>query len=244
MGSGVLLRIKGSNYVATAAHVVDEHKGPIGLAVVKGNEVFGFVDKPLTVVSVKQEDRTYMHGLDMALLVVTEDYSEFLHSQGMTFFNLDENNPPPITKECFISGFPAKRNYFNRHKGAYAPTCGCYHIQSFMKDPDRVLEISGDPEFHFALEMNKKKDFYMESTGEKIPELFGLHGMSGGGVWHMETEQANDMPKCATALAGILIEDWDTTHDRKGLAKAVKIEGIYNLIKFIDSNPPPIASGD
>jgi hypothetical protein len=237
VGSGVLLRIEGADYIATAAHVADELSGPVGVAVVKGNEVRGFGDKPLVIVAVKQKDRTYKHGLDLALFLVTENYQEFLDSEGMSFFDLDKNNPPAVTRECFVSGFPAKKNYYDRRKNAYAITCGCYHIQSYMKDPDRVLKIGGDPDFHFALEVKKRRDFYVGSTNERIPELFDLHGMSGGGVWHMISEKGDEIPQCATGIAGIIVEDRDTKCDRQGMAKVVKIEAIYNLIRFAAANP-------
>ncbi len=155
----------------------------------------------------------------------------------MSFFDLDKNAPPAITGECFISGFPAKKNYYDRRRKIYAETCGCQHIQSFMENPQKVKAIGGDPEFHFALEMKKRVDFWDGLTNKKIPELFDLHGMSGGGAWHMTKGQDAEIPKCATGIAGILIHDRDTKKDRKGLAMVVKIEAIRNLINFASSQP-------
>ena len=67
--------------------------------------------------------------------------------------------------------------------------------------------------------------------------IFDLHGMSGGGVWHMSSKQGDKIPECATGIAGILVEDRDTRNDRQGLAKAVKIESIYNLVEFARKHP-------
>lgn len=237
VGSGVLLRIDGIDYVASASHVVDELSGPVGIAVVKGNEVRGFMDKPERIVAVKQQDRKYEEGLDLALLLATSNYRNFLVDEGMSFFDLDKNNPPPVTIDCFISGFAARKNYYDRQKMRFADTCACCHIQSFMENAERVRSIGGDPEFHFALETKKRRDFWDASTNKKIQELFDLDGMSGGGVWHMPSGQGAKIPECATGIAGILIEDWDTQNNRQGLAKVVKIDAIRNLINFAKSQP-------
>ena len=237
VGSGVLLRIEGMDYIASASHVVDGLFGPVGIAVVKGNEVRGFMDKPEGIVAVKQHDRTYQEGLDLALLLVTSNYRTFLIDEGMSFFDLDSNNAPPDTGEYFISGFPAKRNYYEHIKRRYAESCGCVHIQSFMENAERVRSIGGNPEFHFALETKKRRDFWDASTNKKIQELFDLDGMSGGGVWHMPSGQGAKIPECATGIAGIFVEDRDTRNDRQSMAKVVKIEAIYNLIKFARSHP-------
>ena len=61
--------------------------------------------------------------------------------------------------------------------------------------------------------------------------------MSGGGVWHMTRGEDEGFPACATAIAGIIIEDRDTKKDRQGMAKVVKIEAIRNVIKFARSKP-------
>ena len=235
VGSGVLLRIEGIDYIASASHVVDELSGLVGIAVVKGNEVKWVKDQPARIVAVKHHDRTYKEGLDLAILLVTSNYRNFLLEEGMSFFDLESNNTPPDTGECFISGFPAKKNCYDRKKMRYAESCGCVHIQSFMENAERVRLIGGNPEFHFALETKKRRDFLDASTNKKIPELFDLDGMSGGGVWHMSSGQGAKIPECATAIAGIFIEDRDTKNDRQGLAKIVKIEAIYNLIKFARS---------
>lgn len=237
VGSGVLLRIEGVDYIGTAAHVVDELSGPVGVAVVKNKEVRGYRDNPKGIVAVKQQDRTYMEGLDLALLLCTSNYRNFLTEQGMSFFDLDKNAPPHVTNECFISGFPAKQNYYDRKKGRYADTCGCGHVQSYVKNAERVRVIGGNPDYHFALEIRKRHDFWDETTNKRIPELFDLHGMSGGGVWHMSSKQGDKIPECATGIAGILVEDRDTRNDRQGLAKAVKIESIYNLVEFARKHP-------
>ncbi len=237
VGSGVLLRIEGVDCIGTAAHVVDELSGPVGIAVVKNKEVRGYRDNPKRIVAVKQQDRTYMEGLDLALLLCTRNYRNFLIEQGMSFFDLDKNAPPHVTSECFISGFPAKENYYDRRKGCYADTCGCRHVQSYMKNAERVRIIKGNPDYHFALEIRKKHDFWDETNNKRIQELFDLHGMSGGGVWHMSSKQGDNIPQCATGIAGILVEDRDTKSDRQGLAKAVKIESIYNLVEFARNHP-------
>jgi len=61
--------------------------------------------------------------------------------------------------------------------------------------------------------------------------------MSGGGVWHMTRGTGAKIPECATAIAGIFIEDRDTKKDRQGLTKVVKIEAIRNVIKYARSQP-------
>ena len=237
VGTGVLLRIEGIDYIATAAHVVDELSGPVGIAVVKDYEIRGFIDETAGIVSEKK-DRKYTEGIDLALLLVTNDYRNFLTNEGMHFFDLDSNSAPSAAGECFISGFPSKKNCYERQKRRYAESCGCVHIQSFMENAERIRSIGGNPEFHFALGTKKRQDFWDASTNKKIPELFDLDGMSGGGVWHMPSGQGAQIPECATALAGIFIEDRDTKKDRQGLAKVVKIEAIRNLVKFAKACRP------
>ena len=235
VGFGVLLRIEGKDYIASAAHVVNDLPDDVGIAIVKGYEIKGSMDRPSRIFAKKQQDGTYKSGIDLALLLVTTKYRKFFAEEGMSFFDLDKNNPPPVTGECFISGFPAKKNNYDSGRKKYPETPGCHHIQSFMECPDRVLAIGGDPEFHFALETRKKGDFFDGFTNKRIPELFDLHGMSGGGVWHMFKGQGEKIPKCATGIAGIFIEDRDTKRDRQGMAKVVKIEAIRNVIEFIKS---------
>jgi hypothetical protein len=106
-----------------------------------------------------------------------------------------------------------------------------------MENAERVQSIGGDPEFHFALETKKRRDFWDASTNKKIQELFDLDGMSGGGVWHMPSGQDAKIPECATGIAGIFVEDRDTRNDRQSMAKVVKIEAIRNLIKFAKTKP-------
>jgi hypothetical protein len=236
VGSGVLLRIEGRDYIATAAHVIDELPNELGIAVVK-HEIKGCKSQPSRIFASKQADGNYKEGLDLALLSVPGNYRQFIEGEEMSFFDLDANNPPPVTDVCIVSGFPAKKNYYDHRKRRYAPTCGAYHIQSYMEDPERVREIGGDPARHFALEINKRGDFRDGITDKPIPELFDLHGMSGGGVWHMERGTGEGFPACATALAGIIVEDWDTKRDRRGMAKVVKIEEIRNVLNFARSRP-------
>ena len=225
VGSGVLLRIEGKDYIATAAHVIAELPNEVGIAVVK-DMIKGCKAQPSRIFAAKQSDGHYKEGLDLALLCVTGNYRQFINEEGMSFFDLDANNPPPVTDVCIVSGFPAKKNYYDVRKKRYAETCGSYHIQSFMDDPERVRAIGGDPEFHFALKMNKRGDFCDGITNKPIPELFDLHGMSGGGVWHMDRGSGEGFPACATALAGIIVEDWDIKRDRQGMAKVVKIAAL------------------
>lgn len=238
VGSGVLLRIDGKDYIATAAHVVvDELPIIVMIGLVKPPELKGSMDRPSRLFAAKQQDATYKFGLDLALLEVTNIYRESIVEEGMSFFDLDNNTSPTGIGECFISGFPAKMNYYDSRRNAYAETCGCRHIQSYMENPERVRAIGGDPEFHFALEMRKRGDFLDGITNKPIQELFDLHGMSGGGVWHMARGNGSKIPECATGIAGIFVEDRDTKRDRRGLAKVVKIETIRNVIKFARSQP-------
>jgi|GEM_PF-1665009 len=236
VGSGVLLRILGKDYIATAAHVMDELPNEVGIAVVK-QEIKGCKSQPSSIFARKQADGHYQEGLDLALLSVPASYRQFIEKEEMSFFDLDANDPPIVTDVCIVSGFPANKNYYNRRKRRYDPTCGVYHIEAYMEDHERVLEIGGDPARHFALEMNKRNDFRDGITDQPIPELFDLHGMSGGGVWHMTRGAGEGFPACATALAGILVEDRDTKRERRGMAKVVKIEEIRNVIAFARSRP-------
>ncbi len=236
VGSGVLLRIEGKDYIATAAHVIDGLSEDVAIAVVQG-EIKGCKSQPSRIFASKQADGNYREGLDLALLSVPGNYRQLIDDEGMSFYDLDANNPPAVTDVCIVSGFPVKKNYYDRRKSKYADTCGVYHIQSYMEDPERVREIGGNPDRHFALEINKRGDFRDGITNQPIPELFDLHGMSGGGVWHMERGPGEGFPACATALAGIIVEDWDTKRDRRGMAKVVKIEQIRNVINFARSKP-------
>ncbi len=85
--------------------------------------------------------------------------------------------------------------------------------------------------------MNKRGDFREGITIKPIPELFDLHGMSGGWVWHMTRGLDEGFPASATGIAGFIIEDRDTKKDRQGMAKVVKIEAIRNMIHFARSKP-------
>lgn len=172
---------------------------------------------------------------------VTAYYRQFIEEEGLSFFDLDANKPPLVKDVCIVSGYPTKKNYYDHKKGRYAETCCPYHIQSFMDDPKRVQSISGDLDFHFALEVNKRRDFRDGITNKPIAELFDLHGMSGCGVWHMTRGQNEGFPACAIALAGFIVEDRDTRRDRQGMVKVVKIEAIRNVIRFARSKSKAIS---
>jgi hypothetical protein len=82
-----------------------------------------------------------------------------------------------------------------------------------------VQLVDGNPGVHFALEMNKRKESIDAPTRKRV-NLPALHGVSGGGVWSMRPEHNHLYPTCARALAGIIIEDWES----KSLAKAIRAE--------------------
>jgi hypothetical protein len=120
-------------------------------------------------------------------------------------------------------GWPAKKNRYDVRQ-RQCNFSGCYHIQAPGAPREKVQFVDGNPDVHFAVEMNKRKDFIDAPTQKRV-NLPALHGVSGGGVWSMRPEHNHLYPACARALAGIIIEDWES----KSLAKAIRAEPIWAL---------------
>jgi hypothetical protein len=230
VGSGVLLRIEGMNFIATAAHVAEALDSEVVIGRVKDNQIRGMGDRPKRFSAVKQKDGKYKDGLDLALVEVTRRYLDFIQSEEMNFFDLTRNGLSEPLGRCFVSGYPAKMNYFNNFERKWASSCMCYHIESFVESHLKCKRIGGNPDFHLAISM-KKRNRFVDIQNKLIPELFDLHGMSGGGVWLINSEIEAMNPDQAIAFAGIFVEDRDTKMDRQGLAKVIKGDAIINLIK-------------
>jgi hypothetical protein len=89
-----------------------------------------------------------------------------------------------------------------------------------------VKPLGGDPEIHFAIRINKKKDFFSIITLQHYT-IFKLYGMSGCGVWDVDAGPGDtDFPTKAIALAGILVED----HKSENLAMAIRSRFIWELL--------------
>jgi len=154
----------------------------------------------------------YANRLDLGIICLGPEARAWLEER-YTPFDFRVNNAPSNPGTCFISGWPERKNQFNPYRKTeqFGPKPGCYHIQAPAAPTQRVIEIGGITDVHFALEMNLRKDFYDQRTRQRIT-LFSPAGLSGSGVWNMNPGDGDSMPLCAQSLAGILIEYDDKNH--------------------------------
>jgi hypothetical protein len=186
----------------------------------------------------ERKDHSYPDGLDLALIFLDAVLFAHVIGRGCSFFDLRFNNPPPYPDVCLMAGYPEKKNSYNRFTRTFYKKSGPRIIQTHALEPDAVLKIGGNPHYHFAVALDKRKDFVDGETEEKIPELFDLHGMSGGGVWNMRRTDDKHIREKAESLAGILIEDRDTKNDRQNMAKVIKIEAVARILDVARNGIP------
>ena len=234
-GTGVFIAVDAHRFVVTAAHVVEESADNIGFGAEKEEdgtmkaEIFGHEKLPVCKAKAQMNEgdaqrATYNDQLDLALIDLPKQFREWLEAH-YTPFDLRTNKPRDGVAVVSITGWPARKNVFNRKTREF-DYYGCLHIQSQAVEKELVRTIEGDPEIHFALRMNKRKDFFSKQSGQHY-ELFKLTGMSGCGVWDLDfSSGAPDFPNNAYALAGILVED----HKEKKLAKAIRAQFLWDML--------------
>jgi hypothetical protein len=224
-GSGVLLVVEDQPVVLTAAHIFsDGGFRNIGLSAIKTDVDIKWT-RPPVFYAVERPDKSFAEGLDLALIFLDVVLVAHVIGRGCSFFDLKFNQPPDPVDVVIMCGYPAKKNRYNRFTKAFYKESGPRLIQTHALAPEAVLRIGGDPKYHFSVAQDKRQDFQHGETKEKIPELFDLHGMSGGGVWSMPRTNDKNIHDKAESLVGILVEDRDTKNDRQNMAKVIKIDG-------------------
>jgi Trypsin-like peptidase domain len=235
-GTGVFITVDDHRFVVTAAHVLEESADNIVFGAEK--EVDGTMKveisehEKLPVCKADAQTNkgnpqlaTYKDHLDLALIDLPKRFREWLEAR-YTPFDLRSNKPRDGVAVVSITGWPARKNVFNRKTWEFEGGYRCFHIQTQAVEKELVRTIKGDPEIHFALRMDKRNDFFSKQTRQHY-ELFKLRGMSGCGVWDLDfSSVAPDFPNNAYALAGIFVED----HKGHKLAKAIRAQFLWDML--------------
>jgi len=244
-GTGVFIAVDKHRFVFTAAHVVEpsSHNFAFGYPnpATRQVEMFGHSHIPMISAAAQAGAGTkraiYKDALDLAVLVLQPEFSQWLESRYIPY-DLRKNRPRSAAAVVSICGWPESKNRVNETKSRFDDDFGCRHIQTQAVLKAETRLIGGDPEIHFAVRMDKRRDFIYQESGAPVPQLFSLSGMSGCGVWDLDMGASERFPACATALAGILVEDCSS----KNLAKVIRARHLWsplaqNLNLHPGSNP-------
>ena len=238
-GTGVFIAVDDQRFVVTAAHVVEKSAEKIAFGYEHYDEAAGkkFLEleghEKLPVCKSQAATNegdpqlvTYVDGLDLALIGLPPYFREWLEKRYKPF-DMRQNNPNPSVGLIDVCGWPERKNRFNPYKNRFDSDEHCIHLGSQAMPKELTRTMGGDPETHFAIRMNKKKDFFSIITLQHYT-IFKLYGMSGCGVWDCAMSGPGDreFPTKATALAGIFVED----HRTKNLAMAVRVEFIWHML--------------
>jgi hypothetical protein len=240
-GTGVFLAVDEHRFIVTAAHVVEISAEKIAFGYQVPNEkiVQMFGHEKLPIITAKALEHagtnkaTYKDGVDLAVIVLPKEFAEWLEERYIPF-DLRTNKPRDGVGVVIICGWPESKNRFNRRLKRFDDDFGCRHIQSQAALKEEVASIDGNPAIHFAVRMDKRRDFIDANTRKAVPQLFNLTGISGSGVWDMDIEDNEKFPECAKALAGIIVED----HPDKKLAKVIRVEHIWSpIVQMLGVHP-------
>lgn len=180
-GSGTLLRIAGAPFLLTASHVVTPwlHRGGLRIA-----SASGYISIGAHGIVGRDDDKH-----DVAVLSLTDAMAARLVADGAHFLSSAhiETVPPRelSTGRCLLFGFPEQRTKREEDRIVHGP-------QGFICEPASpehadVLPSTYDPEHHFLL---LDRDFATDlETGESERKV-QPHGMSGGPLWWVGTEDA------------------------------------------------------
>lgn len=240
-GSGVFVAVDEHRFVFTAAHVVEENSKKIAFGYQISDstevEIFGHDEIPLISADAVANKGTrraiYKDGMDLAVFVLPKPIAEWLEARYKPY-DLRINKPRGDVAIVSICGWPESKNRYNARKRRFEDGFGCRHIQTQAVLKSEVAKIGGNPEIHFAVRMDKRRDFIDMHSSKPIPQLFALTGVSGSGVWNLDCNHNDMFPSNSTALAGIITED----HPAKNLAKVIRIQQVWSpLVTMLGIHP-------
>jgi hypothetical protein len=229
VGTGVFVGVDQYSLVATAAHVLEEafRKIAFGFLTAGQFEVFG--DQNMRILKAEAQSGSgnirrvvYKDGLDIAIIEPTAAVLEKLHSH-YTPFNLRQNPDSPEANWGVVSGWPARKNAYDR-KTRSCDFDSCYHIQCPFADERKLCAAGWNTDIYIGLSANKSKDFVSETSGKRI-QLPKLEGMSGGGFW-LPSPSDGSCGDPDWRLAGIIVED----DEPRRMLKAIKIEHLWTAL--------------
>ena len=196
IGSGVLLQYHEKHLLITAFHVIDMEEERIK----KENDPdeLGIPQDDMESIFVKCGTKFFCMNETVRALVCTAKYDDEakqpifsddaewcvcelsldlvgeLTGIGKLFYNLEEINSIviPADSEVIISGYPgyAQKNDTEEYRSYMSNL-----IQNFHKNNDGIFRVQLDRTKAFCYEMGKEV---------VIPQVQGIGGMSGGGMWY------------------------------------------------------------
>jgi hypothetical protein len=172
-GTGVFIAVDEHRFVVSAAHVFEPPFESIGLGFRDGS-YFGLLAVQGRILLANDQagggnaQRTvYKDGLDFSIILPTPEVVERIESHYRSF-DLRCSSYSPETTWAVVSGWPAKKNAFDRRKRQWKFHT-CYHIQCPFEDVEKVQRAGWNTDIFFGLSADKEKDFdEAASAGESI----------------------------------------------------------------------------
>lgn len=167
---------------------------------------------------------TQMPDADVAVIELSEEDADDLSSvyQFTTLSETTTARPKTPGIHYLIAGYPASRN---RVSASNLPSIATYIIIGNISGVDHLRGSDKTDEYHFSLSIPQ----------DKIPRLGGgeFHlpkpaGMSGGGVWRLEVDLAQNIAT-SPMLVGIGIE----FHKAKREFVATRVQAAMPLVRDI-----------
>jgi hypothetical protein len=200
-GSGTLVTLNSIYFLITAAHVVRESENSEQCILAPSTLL------PLKQCSTTKGDRS--DKLDFAIFELDEE--QILATKAWrSFYDLRRDKGPlgiPRHEEFALTGFPATKNKISataNRKYYIPPPSQLMLTVQHVGDDDAIFEDKTFNHGHHHAFYFHRQEFLSEASQRVLPPE--LHGLSGGGVWHLE-DGGSALPTSSNfTLRGIIIE--------------------------------------
>lgn len=234
IGTATLVKINGYYFLVTAAHVISRYRdrqpclavpsSPESVKKIPNNldqvELLPLLGK--TKSSTEGDDSDL---IDFCIIELTpDDYTTI--RRGKQFYDLRNRTGPiqePFYENFAFTGTPETKNRIpvKDKKLIKIPIPNIYTIiVPHVAKNDRLYDRGYNMREHLVFEFQKKKFYNEEGERTISPDPSGI---SGGGVWHLETGTPNIRDTSGFSLQGIAIE-WDLP---SGRLIAVSMEALF-----------------
>lgn len=179
VGSGVLLRVGESEFVATAAHVMDIARHQLHI----GSETRIVHVKSEFSNTTSQDGNRDSDRFDLALIPLQKD--EVAQMEGARFLSLDELEPseapdhrPILGSKYFLLGFPATRQRRTVHDTVHVDPL---LFSARAMESAQYVERGWSEQQHLMIEYDKKQCWTVDGQ-ITAPDPYGV---SGGGLFRV-----------------------------------------------------------
>jgi hypothetical protein len=225
IGSCVLIEVGSSQYLITAAHVIDHNE--ITTLYVSGENDLIQIEAEALITNPSTENRDD-DKLDFAILPLSDDIKNKLGSVVFLCEQFILNTSPECKGKLYLAlGFPNSKNKkvnTSENKVSQNP----FVYSSTLNLDDNVFEkVGATKSQHYLLDFCSK---YSKDEMNNIVNSFAPKGASGGALFFIEgmsnPENYRPNAKCKGKLVGILIEN----HKKQKVIMATKISVVINAL--------------